>query len=107
MLRVGDALAVAELVALEFARRKDFGKLLVAHGGKHSTNVRVAARSKRAPMLIGDREEALEIPVLRRTAADREKVDDLDEQGGLAAACVAHGFDQWAKAGQKTVVADP
>src|SRR5690606_4718339 len=56
---------------------------------------------------VGDREVLREVLVWRRSAANGEEVDQLDEQPRLAAACPPDCLDQSLQAGDEPVVADP
>ena len=87
-VHVGDALAIAEFQRFEFALGQDLGKFVALHGGELAADVGVAA-AKRGAMRVGDGEEPLEIFLRIRPAADREKVDELDEQAGMALARLA------------------
>jgi len=61
---------------------------------------------ERRAMAIGHGEEALEEFLRLGPPADRQKVDQLDEQLGVAGAVLAHRLDQPAQPGQESVVAD-
>src|SRR5205823_433826 len=68
---------------------------------------RVAPLRQEPAVLVGDREEALEVLLLLGAPAYGEKVDDLDEQPRLTLALLAHALDETAKAGDEPVVPDP
>jgi hypothetical protein len=57
-------------------------------------------------MSVGDLQVSPEEHVADRTTADREEVDDLDEQARASTARALDGLDQCRQAGQEAVVAN-
>src|SRR5437016_5671102 len=57
-------------------------------------------------MMVGNLEEPLKIFCSIRTALDREKIDDLNEEPGLTIAGFAHGVGQLFQSREKSIVTD-
>ena len=98
-VHVGDALAIAELQRFQFVRRQHGRKFVVAHRRKAGAHVGVgqAGLAERGAMAVGDGEKALEELLRIGPAADREKIDQLDEEPRAAVACPPHRLRQAAQ----------
>ena len=105
-LHVGDALAVAELQRLKLIGRQHSRKLVLAHGAQAGADVGVGQTRQRGAMAIGDGKKALEEFLRLGTAADGQKIDQLDEQARAAFTRPPHRLDQAGKARQEAVMAD-
>ncbi len=81
-MQVGDALARAELELLELARGEDgvqFGLRQCAQRRAHVL-VAPAGEPQARAVLVAQHQEAPQVLLLLRPAADAEEVDDLDEE---------------------------
>jgi hypothetical protein len=76
---VGDTLAMTELQAFQFARREHAREIVVGKRQQSRADRLVVGEVQCGAMRIGDGEEAGDELVLRRAAADRQEIDDLDE----------------------------
>ncbi len=99
LIGVGDALARAHSQRLELARRQHARKLALVEGGKARAHrgFRRVRHLERAAMLAGHGQEPLEEFARFGPPANRQKIDELDEQPRLAGARLPHGLDQRAQ----------
>ena len=70
-MRVGDALARAELQILQLAFGQDALEFVILHRRERGADFRLVAHVQCRAMRVGDGEEPLEELVARRAAADR------------------------------------
>ena len=107
-LNVGDAFAIAEAQRFPFLRREHALELVFAQRTQALAHRGIRQRriAQGGAMPVGDGEKPLEEFSRFRPPTHGEKVDELHEQPGAAAAGAPHAFDQAPQAGQKTIVAD-
>jgi hypothetical protein len=91
---IGDALAVAEFERLQLALGQYLCEFVPLHAGKRCTDFDIGHAGQGGAMRIGDREKALEIFLCVGAPTDREEVDDLNKDAGLAVARVANPSGQ-------------
>ena len=108
VLRVGDALAIAELERFALGRGKDARKLVAAHGAQAGADfgVRQFRLAQRGPMPAGDGKEALKELFRLWAAADGKEIDQLNEEACAPLAGAPHRFNQAAQPRQEPVVPD-
>src|SRR6516164_4569359 len=107
-VHVGDALAVAELQRLEFGAREDAQELVFAQSAQARANLGLRHNriAEGLAVLVGHLQKAREELFRIGPPADRQEIDQLNEEAGVALAGLPHAVDQPAQAGQKAVVAD-
>src|SRR5450432_3739291 len=100
--------AIAEPQRLQFPGTQDVGEGCFVEPGQTGAYLRLrqVGGVERAPMVFGDAQETFEEFARLRTAANGEKVDQLDEEPGSAAARSAHRAGESPQAVDVTVVAD-
>ena len=107
-LCIGDALACAHLQRLPFPRVQDLGPLLRVHLGQVFTHRFLAPvlRPQGLAQTRRDAQEALKKFSRLGSAADVEKVNDLDQRTGLALAFMVDGLHQALQAFNIAVMAN-
>src|ERR1700742_946284 len=93
---VGYAFAITEFERFNLAGIQHLRQPGMLHR-RQTVAYRIIAQShvsECAAMRIGDGEETLQEFVRVGSTPDRQEVDDLDEQPGLAGARLAHGLDE-------------
>ena len=103
---VGHPLPLTELHALELALVQESGPLRLRQPRQHLPDGVVGARHQGA-VPIREHQVLPEVSLGLGAAADPEKVDDLDEEPGAAAARLTNGAHQLRQAGDEPVVPDP
>ncbi len=107
-VEVGHPLAEAVAEVLELARRERPLQLFRRQRQEALAHLvlRQVVGAEEGAVAVGDLEVAAEVGLRLRPPPDRQEVDDLDEEAGVAAAGAAHGLDQLGEAGEEAVVAD-
>ena len=107
-LHIRHALAMAMPQRFHFARRENSLEPLVRKHRELFAHVGLAhaRRAERFAMRVRHTQELLEELVALRPPADRQKVDDLDQQLRMPAACLAYCIGQAFEAGKKTIMPD-
>ena len=91
-MHIRDPLSIALTQSLELPRRQNVLKLCISQREKLRSYRLLALPHHAQPLPVcrGDLEEPIEKSVRLRPSADRQEIDELDQQSGLTIAGLAH-----------------
>src|SRR5262245_51376101 len=105
-IEIGHQLALAVHESVELAWRENFSQLGFRHRKKNRADFPVGAGDE-STMSIGQDQKFPKVALWLRTPADPQKIDDLDEQSGVATARPSHRLHQFGEARDESVVTYP
>jgi hypothetical protein len=113
LVRVGHTFAQTEVHRFYLTRAQNLAQPLIGQREQPGPLLlgrprrrRIVLPSEQKTVAIGDAQVPSEIGLAAGTPADREEVDDLDEQLRASAARAAHGVDQLRQSRDEAIVAD-